>query len=188
MIMNNKVVLGVIGVWLIALTYMQFAPKTQTISDQGGAVVAYVHGDTLRQGMDLITSLEATLRGDMYELDSLLKHNSVPFQEEAQELINFANSGNATKDEIEIASNRVHEIEQMLQKMQYEAEQIFAFNESTMQATIAAHLSETLRVYSDEQGIDVVLNWGLSGEGVLYGIDAIDVTQDVLVELNKTKD
>ena len=112
----------------------------------------------------------------------------VPFQEEAQELISFANSGNATKDEIEIASKRVHEIEQILQKMQYEAEQIFAFNESTMQATIAAHLSETLRVYSDEEGIDVVLNWGLSGEGVLYGIDAIDVTQDVLVELNKTKD
>jgi len=100
----------------------------------------------------------------------------------------FANSGSATASEIDIASVRVNEIEQILQKMQYEAEQTFAFNESTMQAAIAAHLTETLRVFSEEQGIDVVLNWGLSGEGVLYGTEAIDVTQEVLSALNKTID
>lgn len=186
--MNNKVVLGVVGVWLIALTYIQFAPKTPLISNHTGAVIAYVHGDTLRQGMDLIASLEATLRENMYELDSLLKQDSEPLQEEAQELISYANSGNATTSEIKIASNRVNEIEQLLQKLQYEAEQIFVFNESTMQATVAAHLSETLRVFSEDQGIDIVFNWGLSGEGVLYGTEAIDVTQEVLIALNKTND
>ena len=186
--MNNKLVLGVVGVWLIALTYIQFAPKTPLISGQKGAVIAYVHGDTLRQGMNLIASLEATLRENMYELDSLLQQDSSPLQVEAQELIGYANSGNATASEIEIASNRVNEIEQLLQKLQYDAEQIFALKESTMQATIAAHLTETLRVFSDDQGIDIVFNWGLSGEGVLYGTKAIDVTQEVLVALNKTND
>ena len=186
--MNSNLVVGVIGVWLIALTYIQFAPKTPLISSHTGAVIAYVHGDTLRQGMDLITSLEATLRENMYELDSLLKQDSEPLQEEAQELINYANSGNATASEIKIASNRVNEIEQLLQKLQYEAEQIFVSKESKMQATIAAHLSETLRVFSEEKGIDIVFNWGLSGEGVLYGTEAIDVTQEVLIALNKTND
>lgn len=186
--MNNKLVLCVIGVWLIALTYLQFSPTKPLISDHTGAVIAYVHGDTLRQGMNLIASLEATLRDNMYELDSLLKQDSEPLQAEAQELIGFANSGNATASEIDIASNRVNEIEQMLKKMQYEAEQIFGFNESTMQATIAAHLTETLRVFSEDQGIDVVFNWGLSGEGVLYGVEARDVTQEVLSALNKTID
>jgi len=186
--MNNKLVLSVIGVWLIALTYIQFAPKTPLMSDHGGAVIAYVHGDTLRQGMNLIASLEATLRENMYELDSLLQQDSSPLQVEAQELIGYANSGNATAGEIEIASNRVNEIEQMLQKLQYEAEQIFSQRESAMQAKIAAHLTETLRVFSESQGIDIVFNWGLSGEGVLYGTDAIDVTQEVLIALNKSND
>ena len=186
--MNNKLILGVVCVWLIALTYIQFAPKTPLISDQGGAVIAYVHGDTLRQGMNLIASLEATLRENMYELDSLLQQDSSPLQAEAQELIGYANSGNATASEIDIASNRVNEIEQMLQKLQYDAEQIFALNESTMQAEIASHLTETLRIFSKEQGVDIVFNWGLSGEGVLYGTDAIDVTQEVLIALNKTND
>ena len=186
--MSNKFVLGVIGVWLVALTYCQFSPIQPRLSDQSGVVVAYIHGDTLRQEMDLIVSLESTLRESMYELDSLLKQDSEPLQLEAQELIVFANSGSATASEIDIASVRVNEIEQILQKMQYEAEQTFAFNESTKQAAIAAHLTETLRVFSEEQGIDVVLNWGLSGEGVLYGTEAIDVTQEVLSALNKTID
>ena len=60
--------------------------------------------------------------------------------------------------------------------------------ESTMQATIAAHLSETLRMFSEDHGIDIVFNWGLSGEGVLFGTEAIDVTQEVLIALNKTND
>jgi len=138
--------------------------------------------------MNLIASLEATLRENMYELDSLLQQDSSPLQEEAQELICYANSGNATVSEIEIASNRVNEIEQLLQKLQYEAEQDFTLKESTMQASIAAHLTETLRVFSDEHDIDIVFNWGLSGEGVLYGTEAIDVTQEVLIALNKTND
>jgi Skp family chaperone for outer membrane proteins len=186
--MNNKLILGVVVVWLIALTYIQFAPKTPLISDHTGAVIAYVHGDTLRQGMNLISSLEATLRDNMYKLDSLLQYDSSPLQEEAQELIGFANSSNATPSEIETASNRVNEIEQQLQKLQYEAERIFALQESKMQATIAAHLTETLRAFSDDHGIDIVFNWGLSGEGVLYGTDALDVTQEVLIALNKTND
>ena len=186
--MNSNLVLGVVGVWLIALTSLQFVPKTPLISDQKATVIAYVHGDTLRQGMDLIASLEATLRENMYELDSILKQDSEPLQEEAQELISYANSGNATASEITIASNRVNEIEQLLQKLQYDAEQIFVSKESTMQATIAAHLSETLRVFSEDQGIDIVFNWGLSGEGVLFGTEAIDVTKEVLIALNKTND
>jgi len=185
--MNNKIILVVIGVWLSALTYLQFSPKPVVISDKGSAVIAYVHGDTLQQGMLLIQSLEATLRENMNEVDSILKAQALPLQEEAQELISYANSGQASSDEIEIASRRVGELEDILEKMQYEAEQNFLFREKTMQATIAAHLKETLSKYSQDQGIDVVLNWGLSGEGVLYGTDSRDITNDVLEALNLTK-
>ena len=56
-----------------------------------------------------------------------------------------------------------------------------------MQATIAEHLTETLRTFSQDQGIDLVLNWGLSGEGVLYGTDSRDITTEVLEALNIPK-
>ncbi|PCJ82608.1 MAG: hypothetical protein COA49_00675 [Bacteroidetes bacterium] len=184
--MNNKLILGVVGVWLLALTYLQLAPSPVKISDEGAAVIVYVHGDTLRQGMLLIQSLEASLRKNMNDVDSILKIQAAPLQQEAQELIQYANSGSATEDEIGIASTRVREIETVLDKLQYEAEQNLLFQESTMQATIAAHLTQTLKRFSEKNGIDVVFNWGLSGEGVLFGTEARDVTKEVLEELNST--
>ena len=116
-----------------------------------------------------------------------MKAQALPLQEEAQELINYANSGQASADEIDIASRRVGEIESLLEGMQYEAEQSFALHEQAMQDTIAKHLTGTLRTFSEDQGIDLVLNWGLSGEGVLYGTDSRDVTMEVLEALNDPK-
>jgi len=34
--------------------------------------------------------------------------------------------------------------------------------------------------------IDVILNWGLSGEGVLFGTEPYNVTSEVLDKLNAT--
>jgi len=185
--MNNKGLFVLICVWLSALTYLQFSPDPVVISDKGSAVIAYVHGDTIQQGMLLIQTLEATLREKMTEAESVLKAQALPLQEEAQELINYANSGQASADEIDIASRRVGEIESLLEGMQYEAEQSFALHEQAMQDTIAKHLTGTLRTFSEDQGIDLVLNWGLSGEGVLYGADSRDVTMEVLEALNDPK-
>lgn len=185
--MNNKVALVLIGVWLSALTYLQVSPEPVVISDKGSAVIAYVHGDTIQQGMLLIQSLEATLIEKMTEVESVLQAQALPLQEEAQELISYANSGQASSDEIDIASRRVGEIESILERMQYEAEQSFALREKAMQDTIAKHLTGTLRTFSKDQGIDLVLNWGLSGEGVLYGTDSRDITTEVLEALNVPK-
>ena len=49
--MKNIVALVLIGVWLSALTYLQFSPKPVVVSDKEPAVIAYVHGDTIQQGM-----------------------------------------------------------------------------------------------------------------------------------------
>ena len=200
--MNNKVAFVLIGVWLSVLTYLQFstapvvisdkdsaaiAYEPVVISDKGSAVIAYVHGDTIQQGMLLIQNLEATLREKMTEVESVLQAQALPLQEEAQELISYANSGQASSDEIDIASRRVGEIESILERMQYEAEQSFALREKAMQDTIAKHLTGTLRTFSKDQGIDLVLNWGLSGEGVLYGTDSRDITTEVLEALNVPK-
>lgn len=185
--MNNKGALVLIGVWLSALTYVQLSPEPVVMSDKESAVIAYVHGDTIQQGMLLIQSLEATLREKMTEAESVLKAQALPLQEEAQELINYANSGQASADEIDIASRRVGEIENLLERMQYDAEQSFALREKAMQDTIAEHLTATLKTFSEDQGIDLVLNWGLSGEGVLYGTDSRDITIEVLEALNDPK-
>ena len=44
----NKVIIGVIGFWLIALTYVQFKPEPNFAADENATIIAYVHGDSLQ--------------------------------------------------------------------------------------------------------------------------------------------
>jgi Skp family chaperone for outer membrane proteins len=53
-----------------------------------------------------------------------------------------------------------------------------------MQAVIAEALRRELEAFAKEEGIDMILNWGLSGEGVLYGGEPMDITPQVLDRLN----
>jgi Skp family chaperone for outer membrane proteins len=81
----------------------------------------------------------------------------------------------------------VYEIESILNQMQQEASISISTQEQTMQITITTFLTKKLQEYSEENGIDIIFNRGLSGEGVLYGSDAFDITADVLEKLNATK-
>ena len=56
--------------------------------------------------------------------------------------------------------------------------------ENQLQAEVAARLSEEVSVFAEENGLEVVLNWGLSGEGVLYGSPDYDITNALLDFMN----
>ena len=56
-----------------------------------------------------------------------------------------------------------------------------------MQTTVSAFLNKVLSEYAEENNIDLILNWGLSGEGVLYGTEPYNVTAEVLEKLNSTE-
>ena len=182
----NKVIIGVIGVWLIALTYVQLKPESKFTADANATIIAYVHGDSLRSGMDLIKTLELDLQVQVEQLDSVLKAEAAPLQQEAQELIAYANSGSATENDILVAQERVYEIEMILQQMQAESHQMMINSEQIMQTTVSTFLSKVLDEFAQENNIDVILNWGLSGEGVLFGTEPYNVTSEVLEKLNAT--
>tara|TARA_B100000902_G_C27228299_1_gene873409 strand:- start:615 stop:1169 length:555 start_codon:yes stop_codon:yes gene_type:complete len=183
----NKAILTFVGVWLIALTFLLLKPEPKFSSNSAAPIVAYVHGDSLHSGMNLITELEVTLQKNVEQVDSLLKIEAAPLQQEAQELISYANSGSASEDEIQIAQQRVYEIESILQQMQAKASQNVQLQEQTMQTTVSAFLNKVLSEYAEENNIDLILNWGLSGEGVLYGTEPYNVTAEVLEKLNSTE-
>ncbi len=180
-------VVGVLVLWLGVLSVGQWGGTKsvgQRAAEGGNPVVAYVHGDSLQRGLNLLKNLQANLMAQMDERDRQLQEEAKPLQEEAQELIDYANSGSATKDELRIAEGRVRDIENTLRAMQMAAEQDLLVAEQNMQAVIAEALRRHLQDHADEEGIDMILNWGLSGEGVLYGADPWDITDAVLNRIN----
>ena len=74
----NKAILTIVGVWLIALTFLLLKPEPKFSSNSAAPIIAYVHGDSLHRGMSLITELEVTLQKNVEQVDSLLKTEAAP--------------------------------------------------------------------------------------------------------------
>ena len=189
--MNAKVFWGVAGailIWLGILTWKTLENKPSAVARAaagGGPVVAYVHGDSLQQGMALLETMQANLQLQLEAREQQLKADALPLQEEAQELLEYAQSGQASQDELEIAQTRILELEDGLRAMQGAAEQDMFVAEQNMKAVLADALRRHLEAHAEEEGIDFILNWGLSGEGVLYGSEPWDITTEVLDRINK---
>ena len=180
-----KIGMPVLAIWVLGLT-LHALSADRGPSAEGAPVVAFVHGDSLQRGMHLMKNLQANLMAQIEARETQLQEDAQPLQSEAQELLAYANSDQATEDEMEIAQGRILEIERALGQMQRAAESQVVQAEQSMQAVIAEALKRELETYAQEEGIDMILNWGLSGEGVLYGGTLWDVTEDVLDRLNQS--
>jgi Skp family chaperone for outer membrane proteins len=179
---------AVLGLWLVGLTWATLGSKptaAERAAHGGGPVVAFVHGDSLQQGMTFVRTMQANLRMQLETRDAQLQEDALPLQKEAQELLDYANSGQATEDELNIAQRRIMEIEDALRSMQRAAEEDMFVAEQNMKAVMAEALRRHLEEHAEEEGIDFILNWGLSGEGVLYGTEPWDITDAVLARINE---
>tara|TARA_B110000285_G_scaffold133389_1_gene149633 strand:+ start:2232 stop:2840 length:609 start_codon:yes stop_codon:yes gene_type:complete len=188
--MNRLVgaLLVALALWCIGLTYIVVRNPTEALSPelQSGKtpVIAFVHGDSIQTGYAFIASQEQKLFKAVQDAQSAIELDSSSLQAEVQELIAFANSGAATAEEIQMVQQRLGEIESQLVGMQQAGTNALAAMEVDLQAEVTRRLTDEVRAFAIESNIDMVLNWGQSGEGVLYGSGGWDVTQPLLNFIN----
>lgn len=189
--MNSKLLytaLAVLAVWCGVLTFLTFrsapAAMPAALSEGTQPVVAFVRGDSLRAGFAFVAQLEDELMQQMGSAESGLARKLAPLQKEAQELIAYASGPDATDSEIAIAQQRLAEIEQEAAQIRSGAEGSLVEAEQALQDTLAELLRADIEAFAAEKGIDIVVNWGLSGEGVLYGSSGFDITAPLLEYLN----
>jgi Skp family chaperone for outer membrane proteins len=176
------VVLGAVAlVWCAVLTWQTNRPP---VVAEGAAVVAFLHGDTLNANYQLVQDKQSWLMQEVAQVDSGLIARSKVLDAEARELILFAQSDQVTKEELAMAGGRMREIEAEVERLTSGAKQLLSQQERLFQQEIAERLSVELEAFAVEEGIDVILNWGLSGEGVLYGSDGYDITEPLIEFLN----
>jgi Skp family chaperone for outer membrane proteins len=190
--MNEKLTIAAFLVLLIWSSFLSFqlfggseADLPNGIRDGSTPVIAFVHGDSIQSNYAYILDREKDLFIALQQAQTAMERQSRPLQQEAQELIEYANGPSATQDEIMMAQNRLMEIENALNQMQNQQQTELMQLESSIQGDIALRLSEEVEAFADESGLDVVLNWGRSGEGVLYGAAAYDVTKGLTDFMNE---
>jgi Skp family chaperone for outer membrane proteins len=184
--------LGAIALlWTVVLTLViqrDAPPASEEVSAelQEGqqAVVAFVQGDSIQAQFQFLQELDSSLRAEVVAVQGQLKRRMQPLEAEAQELIAFAQGPGVTAQEQAMAQNRLMEIEEEVMRMQEREERALMEKEQTIQKQIAERLASDLEAFCAEKGIDIVVNWGLSGEGVLYGKPAFDVTQPLIAFMN----
>lgn len=188
--MNRLVgaLLVVLACWCIGLTWVTVKNPTEALSLelQAGTtpVIAFVHGDSIQSQYEFIAAQEQKLFIALQEVQAEIESKSSPLQTEAQELIDYANSAAANAEEIEMVQGRLGEIQTSLREMQQEGTNRLADMEASLQAEVTVMLTSEVEAFAVERNIDVVLNWGQSGEGVLYGSAGWDVTAPLLEFLN----
>ena len=177
-------VVGVLVVWLAALTWSfgQCANGGGVACDWRtcGGVRAW-RQFAARHGV--CPNHAANLQMQMEAREKQLQEDALPLQEEAQELLSYANrvrhrTMNWRSPSVGFGTRGG------LRTLQRAAEQDMFVAEQNMQAVMAEALRRHLEEHAREEGIDFVLNWGLSGEGVLYGTEPWDITADVLARIN----
>jgi len=189
--MNEKitvVAVAFLALWLGFLTYQVVetsnAELPEGIRDGKSAVVAFVHGDSIQVNYQFISDREKSMFIAVQQAQMSMERKGRPLQEEAQELINYANGPSATEDEVLMAQNRLVEIENALTQMQSQQQSELIEMEAMIQEEIAVNLTAEVAVFAEESGLDLVLNWGRSGEGVLFGGEAFDVTSALIQFMN----
>ena len=147
-------------------------------------MVAFIHGDSIQANWDFIADREKAMFIAVQQAQLSIERKSRPLQEEAQELIDYANGPKATNDEVMMAQNRLVEIENALGQMQSEQQTELMQKESMIQEEISVQLSSEVEAFALDSELDLVLNWGRSGEGVLYGQMGFDVTAPLIQFMN----
>lgn len=178
--------------WLAVLTYMTVNPSQADLPAElkrgDAATVAYVHGDSIQRNFRFIEAREQVMFTAVQQSQLAVERLARPLQEEAQELIDYASGAGVSGDEVQMAQNRLYEIEAQLAQIQNEAQSRLVQMENALQVEVSDKLTQEVGVFAKENGIEVVLNWGLSGEGVLFGAPGFDVTEALLEFMNERYD
>ena len=188
--MNRLVgaLLVALALWCVGLTWIVVANPTEGLSSelQSGQppVIAFVHGDSVQLGYAFIVEQREKLFSAVQEAQAALELESAPLQREAQELIEFGNSLPANADEIQMVQKRLGEIQSQVNQMQETGINRLADLEAVLTSDAAEKLTEEMMLFAVQNDIDVVLNWGESGEGVLFGSVEWDVTTPFLKFIN----
>jgi len=149
-----------------------------------GVRVAYLRGDSLNLGYQFILDQQDELISSSKLSEGKLQRSLQKAEQEYAELMNYVQSGGATEDEMQIAQQRIMQLQYELQGLEQEEQMRLAKKEQAMQEEIVLRLNSFLERFANENGIDLILNRGISGEGVLYGNDGFDITKEVLDGLN----
>ena len=144
--------------------------------------VAYIDVETIMKEYEAATALETEFLARQQEMATELEGLQAPFQAKVQEYYKNVETMSAAKRAE--AEQALQQEQQMIQGRQQQVSQQLQQENQEKSEVLIKRIDSLVAVYSKTKGFNLVL--GTQGNGtVMYGDDALNVTEDVIRTLNE---
>jgi outer membrane protein len=178
---------GVLFVAVAILYYLHFAPKSSESANESATTptdlkIAYINSDSVLKYYDYFNVNRQKLEEKGKKMDQ-------EFRNRAQSLQNDIgayqrNLGSMTIGQAKAVEEDLGKRQQNLQLYQRSLEQEIMNEQAKMNEDLYAKITAYLKEYGQAKGLDAVLKYDPTSD-LLYGGQALDITQDVIKGLNE---
>ncbi|MBX2966681.1 MAG: OmpH family outer membrane protein [Cyclobacteriaceae bacterium] len=179
----NAVLLIAVGV----LYYIHFAPKSSgessgsTSFDIGELKVAYINSDSVMEKYDYLKARVEVLEAKRNKIEQDFRNRAESLEKEIQAY--QRNVNNMTVGQVRAVEEDLGKKQQNLQLFEQSATQELMNDQSKLNKELYDRITAFLSKYGKEKGLHIVLKWDTTSD-VLYGVEALDITPDVVSGLN----
>lgn len=177
---------GVLAVAVAVLFYLQFSkPSTSAGETTGGPAgpltIAYIKSDSILKNYDYFKAQRDKLEAKGKQMDTDFRNRAQSLQSEFESY--QRNLSNLTIGQAKTIEEDLGKKQQNLRLYQEQLSQDLLNEQNKMNEELYKKVTEYLKQYGQEKGLQVVLKFDTSSD-LLYGVDALDITQDVIAGLN----
>jgi outer membrane protein len=179
----NVVLLIAVGV----LYYIHFLPKSSeestgsTSFDIGELKVAYINSDSVMEKYEYLKARVEVLEAKKNKVEQDYINRAESLQKEIQAY--QRNINNMTVGQVRAVEEDLGKKQQNLQLYEQSAAQELMNDQAKLNKELYDRITAFLSKYGKEKGLHMVLKWDTTSD-VLYGVEALDITADVIAGLN----
>ncbi|MBA3899090.1 MAG: OmpH family outer membrane protein [Bacteroidetes bacterium] len=147
--------------------------------------VYYVNSDSLYGNFQMMKKLEEDLLAEKKKVEGQFKAKVTAFENEYMDLQSRAEKGLLTSAEAQKKEAALINQEKNLKLLQEKLTNDLYDKEDEVKNKIQDYIYNYLKKYQQENGMDFILGYTRAGGPVLYGNEALDITNEVVSGLNR---
>lgn len=177
---------GVLAVAVAVLFYLQFSKTGSDDAESPAGVtgplsIAYIKSDSILKNYDYFKVQRDKLEAKGKQMDTDFRSRAQSLQNDFESY--QRNLSNLTIGQAKTIEEDLGKKQQNLRLYQEQLSQDLLSEQNKMNEELYKKVTEFLKQYGEEKGLQVVLKFDTSSD-LLYGVEALDITRDVVQGLN----
>lgn len=186
-------IIGLAGLVLLYVLFFTSGNRRSSLSMDhtmgkaisGNIKVAFVNNDSILEHYDLVTKMRADLESKTKRLENEIASRQKAFEKDAAYFQDAVQKKSISEQSAQEIYAKLQEEQQKILEMRDRYASELQQNEMTMNVALLDSVMNFLNRYNQKYRFDYILGF-TKGGNILYANDTLDITKDVIIELNKS--